>query len=357
MARKTSKPGRAARGGAAGRAVGGRGAAPQPQVIPVETAIDLAYRHWQAGQGQEAEILCREVLAVWPGQCDALHLLGLIAHGAGRIDLAIDLLTQAVAVPGAPAMYASNLAELCRRCGRLAEAERAGRRAVATDRTLDGAWSNLGIILQQAGKLADSARCLQRVLALAPDFAEGHNNLGNTLRLQNRFPEAAARYDAALVLNPHYPDACSNLGSLTAAAGRPDEGMALLRRAVDLAPHLGDAYINASALEGARGRWNEALDWLEALRDFAPHHPGLPTGRARALAQLGRTDEASAEARRALILHPADADAHLVLGHLPNAAAGPDGGRKTLRRAAALGGPAGDAARTALAETGERRSP
>lgn len=319
MTRKTGRTGKAARGGFPGRPAAGRTTAPQPQGIPVETAIDLAYRHWQAGQVQEAEILSRQVLAVWPGQCDTLHLLGLIANGAGRADLAIDLLTQAVAVPGAPAAYASNLAELCRRRGRLAEAERAARRAVAADRTLDGAWSNLGIILQQAGDLAASAHCLQRVLALAPGFAEGHNNLGNTLRLSGRPAEAASRYGAALALDPHYADACSNLGGLIAAA-RPDEGLDLLRRAVDLDPHLGDAYINASALEGARGRWNEALAWLEALRDFSPHHPGLAAGRARALAGLGRTAEARAEARRALVFQPADGEALAILGRFADTA-------------------------------------
>ncbi|MGF7177453.1 tetratricopeptide repeat protein [Azospirillum doebereinerae] len=267
------------------------------QGIPVEQAIDLAYRHWEAGQFPEAETLCRQVLAVLPAQPDTHHLLGLMAHALGRLDLAIEHMRQACGQPMAPAAYFSNLGELCRRAGRLEEAERATRQAAARDWLAPGIWSNLGIILQEAGKLEDSARCLQRMLALAPDAPEGHNNLGNTLLLMERSGEAALRYGAALILNPLYADACSNLGKLTAALGQPEAGMALLRRALAINPRMADAYLNAAELEAGRGRWTDALNWLEALRDFAPDNPKLPGARAFIVDRLGRIAEAEAAAK------------------------------------------------------------
>ena len=44
---------------------------------------------WAAGQSDEAEMACRQVLAVWPGQTDAAYLLGLMAYTYGYLDLAI----------------------------------------------------------------------------------------------------------------------------------------------------------------------------------------------------------------------------------------------------------------------------
>src|SRR5437867_2056217 len=46
-------------------------------------ALDLAMRHYQAGNLQQAEQIYRAILQVDPYQVDALHLLGLIAYQLG----------------------------------------------------------------------------------------------------------------------------------------------------------------------------------------------------------------------------------------------------------------------------------
>ena len=81
-------------------------------------------------------------------------------------------LRQACQTLSVPAIYFSNLAEMCRQQGLLVEAEQAARQAVALDPTLVDAWSNLGIILQESGKLDDSLECLQRVVTLRPQAAQ-----------------------------------------------------------------------------------------------------------------------------------------------------------------------------------------
>ena len=81
--------------------------------MPIEKALALAHQHWDAGQADQAERLCQQVLAVWPGQADALHLMGLMAHAYGNLDLAIEHLRKACQSPRTPAIYFSNLAEMC----------------------------------------------------------------------------------------------------------------------------------------------------------------------------------------------------------------------------------------------------
>jgi len=54
--------------------------------------FDLAMRHHQAGRSREAEQLYRQILAREPKHAGALHYLGVIAHQAGRHDIAADLI-------------------------------------------------------------------------------------------------------------------------------------------------------------------------------------------------------------------------------------------------------------------------
>jgi Flp pilus assembly protein TadD len=51
--------------------------------------FSLALNHYQRGQRTDAEKLCRQLLASEPNHADAFHLLGIIAHQAGRQELAV----------------------------------------------------------------------------------------------------------------------------------------------------------------------------------------------------------------------------------------------------------------------------
>ena len=134
----------------------------------INAAVERAHAAWRAGRADEAEMGCRQVLAVWPGHADASYLMGLMAHRFGNLDLAISHLRQACQSPRAPAVYFSDFAEMCRQGGLLAEGEQAARRAVALQPSMAAAWNNLGIILQEALKLEDSRAALERALEFAP---------------------------------------------------------------------------------------------------------------------------------------------------------------------------------------------
>lgn len=289
---------------------------PAPTGLSIDQALIEANAHWNAGQADQAERLCQHVLAIWPGQSDALHLMGLMAHAYGNLDIAIDHLRRACQAPRVQAIYLSNLAEMCRQKGLLEEAEVAARRAVTMDVTMVAGWNNLGIILQEAGKLEESLSCLERVVGLRPDYAEAHSNLGNTLKRLGRLQQARVHYVRALQLAPAYAEAMSNLSHLLNDLGEPDEAMAAARRAIDTNPRLPDAYINAAAVEIGRDRHIEALRWIDALLSFAPLHVGALGVRATALRQLDRLDEALADARRAVAAAPDDGETQNILGEV-----------------------------------------
>lgn len=326
--------------------------------MSIQEALAHAYAHWNAGQAEQAEMLAQRVLAAWPGQPDALHLLGLMAHAYGNLDLAIAHLRQACLAPRAAAVYSSNLAEMYRQKGMLPEGEEAAQRAVAMDPTLVSAWNNLGILQQEAGKLEASRACLERVVTLSPDWAEAHNNLGNTWRLLGRMDRAQACYEQALALNPSYAEAHSNLAFLLSTQGRYDEAAEHARKAIDLNPRLVDAYLNLADCEISRQRHEAALHALDMLNAFAPEHPAALTARAKALRQIGRAEEALAFARHAVVLAARSAEARHALAMVLQDLGLTDEALQAFEQAAALPGTVAEAAlvgmATLLMEAGRR---
>ncbi len=68
------------------------------QTITIQQVLDLALEHHSAGRLNEAENVYRQILQSDPNQPDALHLLGVIAHQVGKNDIAVDLITKALAM-------------------------------------------------------------------------------------------------------------------------------------------------------------------------------------------------------------------------------------------------------------------
>src|ERR1700722_16295362 len=278
-----------------------RNAAPS---IGIEQTVERARAAWAAGHADEAEMACRQVLSGWPGQTGPPYLLALMPFPYGNLALAIAHGREACRSPRAPAVYFSDLAEMCRQRGLLTEGEEAGRRAVALAPHLAAAWNNLGIVLQEMLKLDESRLCIERALALEPNNAETLNNLANTFKRLGLAAEAEKRWNAALALKPHYAEAYSNLSNLLNDQGEYDRAESMARHAIELNPRLADAYVNLAATHTVRHRHSEALQVLDALIRFAPGNARGLAARALALKELDRLDQVLESAKRVLLLDP-----------------------------------------------------
>ncbi|XTI72333.1 tetratricopeptide repeat-containing sulfotransferase family protein [Acidithiobacillus sp. AC3] len=287
-----------------------------PQAMTLPEALACANAHWQAGQAVQAEQICQRILATFPGQADALHLMGLIAHAYGHLDRAIDLLQHACSSLDVAPVYASNLAEMLRQRGRLPEAERAARSALARDPNLSGAWNNLGIILQEMGQFDESREWLEKVRAAEPENPRVLNNLGNTCLRQRDLAAAESYWRAAIAIDPNYPQPYSNLAKMLTDRGELEEAVEAGRRAITLDPHLSDAYINLAAAEQERKNSQTALRWIEALLAFAPQNAQAWATKATLLKEAEHLPEALQAAEQAIGLAPALADAHYAHGSI-----------------------------------------
>jgi len=179
----------------------------------------------------EAEALYRQILVIDPRHADALHLLGLLAHRAGRSDVAVELIRQAIALK-------PNSAET---------------------------HSNLGIALKDQGQL-------DQAIALKPDFTEAYYNLANALKETGQLDDSIAEYRQAIALEPDLPEAHSNLGNALRDKGQLDAAIAACRQAIALKPDLPEAHVNLAFVMLVQGdflRGWEEYDWLWKVKDAA----------------------------------------------------------------------------------------
>ena len=75
----------------------GGGQLERRQQLVLQQSLDLAVQHHKAGDLRKAERIYNQILQADPNQPVALHLLGAIAHQVGKDDIAIELITKAVA--------------------------------------------------------------------------------------------------------------------------------------------------------------------------------------------------------------------------------------------------------------------
>jgi len=209
-----------------------------------ESGITAAARFHQAGQYAKAEAMYRDILAAEPDNCDALHLLGELAHQFGRLDEALELLSKTVRNDKARPSAFISLGNTLTSLGRYGEASESYRRALELEPDNGGTHYNLGNVLHFLDRNDEAVECYRKALDIKPDFIEVHNHLGNTLRKLGRLEEAEASFRLALGLNAELPEAHNNLGNVLMDLGRLDEAEASFRHALDLKPNFFVAHSN-----------------------------------------------------------------------------------------------------------------
>lgn len=283
--------------------------------IPIPAAFELALQHHQAGRLAEAEALYREILAVQPGQPDALHLLGVVAHQASRPDIAVELIRQALGAAPQHVAAHFNLGNALRELGRMEEAAHAYRRATEIQPDYAQAHHNLGSALAACGQLEEAVTAFRRGIELKPDYASAHNNLGSALKALGQREEAVTAFREAIALQPDCAEAHFNLGNTLKECGHPAEAVAAFRRALELKPDYPDAFHNLGTALADSGRLEEAITaYRHALR-LNPASAETHNNLGNALLELWRFDEAIATFRTAITLKPDLAQAHNNLGN------------------------------------------
>lgn len=207
------------------------------------------------------------------------------------------------------------------RGGRGPEALREFDTALAADERFPEAHLGRGLVLEFAfGRLDEAEKAYRRALALRPAYSEAWNNLGQLLAKSRRYDEAVAAFDRALgnmLYKEPYVARC-NKGRALWDSGRRDEGFAELKACAAAAPAYCNGHRELGRVLLEERRVKEALEELSAYARYceksADAHFQLGLGRMKAgdlegaraafrrCQQLGEGTTEGEECRRSLAL-------------------------------------------------------
>jgi type IV pilus assembly protein PilF len=172
------------------------------------------------------------------------------------------------------------------RGGRFPDALREFDAALAIDPGFADALRGRGIVLDLGfGRLDEAEKAYRGAVAARPAYSEAHNDLGQLLARTGRWDEAIREFDVALA-NMLYKEpyvARCNKGLAMHRMGRRDDGLAEMRACVSVAPSYckGRRELGRVFLEEKRMR--EALDELATYARYCERVPDahLQLGLAR----------------------------------------------------------------------------
>jgi protein O-GlcNAc transferase len=272
--------------------------------ISFQKAIEIALEQHQAGKFERAEALYLEILRQDPGNVDAIHLLGVLAHQGKQDESSVTLIKAAISKRPDAAIFHYNLADALCALERDDEAIAEYTRAVEIEPKYVQALSNLGNLLNNKHRFAEAEPYCRRATEIDPTGAVAWNNLGNSLRGINRFDESEKAYLKAITLQPTFAEAHNNLGLLLGRLGRLDEAAALFRNSLELHPANATIHINLGLVHVGLGRYEDAGDCFQTAIDIDPKNVDAHNNLGSTLRSLGRLGEACRLYRRVLELQP-----------------------------------------------------
>jgi len=273
-----------------------------------------ALRLHRAGRLSEAEAIYRRVLKVQPGHADALHLLGVAAHHAGRPAEAIDLIGKAIAAGGRVALYHNNLGEAYRALGKFEEAVLHYRQALAIHPMSARTCYNLGAALMAQGQAEAAIAAYRQALTIEPNAPEAHYNLAGTLRRQGAIEEAIRSYERALALNPELVEAHFNLAGALVERHRPQQAIVHLRRVIAREPGNAEAHYRLGQALAALDRFADAAACHRQALKIDPNRAEFHYDLGLVLKHQGKPEEAVKRFKQARAIQPALAEAHVSIG-------------------------------------------
>ena len=303
----------------------------------VQELLNKAYQSWNEGDSTQAEDLCQSVLAEAPDQPDALHLMGIIAHATQRPDLAIDYLRQACQSPIAPAQFFTNLAEILRQQGQLAEAKLLGQQALALDESLPSGLFNFGRILQDLKEFKESSLYFRRAIALDPENAQSYFYLAHSDMASGSLKEVEENFLKAIEKDPNFAKCYSSLAVFYFNSLLYPQALEYSQKALDLDPTIAEAYLNIADIESERHSMKIALVWVDALLEFEPHHIRALNTRAWLCSRMERFEDAFASVNLALDIKPNDVGALNAKGNIFEAMGKPEEAIATFESAISIG--------------------
>jgi protein O-GlcNAc transferase len=190
----------------------------------------------QNGNIIAAEEIYKDILKNNPDSFDTLHLLGVIAGQKGKDELAIELISKAIAINSKDARFHYNLGFSLQKLKQYELALSSYEQATLLEPNYAIAFSNRASIFKELGKFDAALESYNQALALNPNNAEDYSNRAVVLTSLHRAQEAIVDCEQAILLMPRFHKAHYNLGLALLALKKIDEAVLAFSNALNIYP-------------------------------------------------------------------------------------------------------------------------
>ncbi len=204
--------------------------------VRLNKRIETAHATMLAGDAESARVIFEDILGANPEFLPALHGIGVLCVGQGRLEEAEHWLRKAIEVDGTYALAWNDLGEALRMMGRGEEAISAYQHTLELQPDFPGTMNNLAVALAGMNEIDEATRMLRKAIDLAPGDPHPINNLGVILESQGAVEEALLCYEKAVKLKHDFEEARQNYADLLAR--NPDFLMQAMGRLLDDAKAL-----------------------------------------------------------------------------------------------------------------------
>jgi adenylate cyclase len=195
-----------------------------------------------------------------------------------------------------------------------AQARQMFERAIELDPQYAEAYANLGLtyFIEWAWQWRQDAQALEqaltlghRAVALEDSLPRAHHTLAVVYLWKKQHEQAMAEAERAIALSPNDADLHRVLAEVLALTGRPEEAIGEIEKAIRLNPHSPAIYLYILGRDYHwTGRYEEALATLKKSLTRDPDFQFTHLQLAAIYSELGREDEARAEAAEVLRINP-----------------------------------------------------
>ncbi|MCP4331647.1 MAG: tetratricopeptide repeat protein [Gammaproteobacteria bacterium] len=200
------------------------------------------------------------------------------------------------------------------RNGKLANAERACKKAIKINPRYADAHNDLGNVYLKMGRLKESFNAYRKALNLAPDHPMLLNNLGNVLMAQGEYEKALNWLNKSVELDPDNAATHCNLGNTFRSLGESRKAVAAYRHAIELNPRQGSYCLNLGGVLIELEEFDEAVECFNQVLQLNPEDQKAYLGLGKARNAQGNLDQAVASYQKAISIDPANAKCYRGLG-------------------------------------------
>jgi predicted O-linked N-acetylglucosamine transferase (SPINDLY family) len=271
-----------------------------------------------AGQPARAAGIYRQILDRDPDNFSALHYLGVIEAGAGRLEQARSLIARSLAIQPPNIQFIENYAAVLFQAGDFEAALAACRQGLQLNDANASLLYVSAASLAKLKRLEESLVQFDRVLLLQPGHIAANNERSSVLALMRKYDDALAGVENIIAIEPRYAEAHLNKGNICTKLKRWAEAGAAYDKALELRPGLSDAWLGRGNVLRHFKRYEEALGAYDRALALAPRMAGAWNGRGNVLSELGRDEEALAAYDKALAIEPDMVSAWIGRGNVLN---------------------------------------